>query len=202
METSQATSRQEAIAAPQRRHTVVMGRQDFFSTTMRLIGVELYKLRRRLMSKVMIVIAVIAVFLLFQIIALQGPPSLPQSFTTPIFFVTNFAGIILITILAGTIVGGEYSVGTVRLVLTRGPSRIQFLLAKLGTLLVIIAVGILLLALLGIILDVLFILITGIGFDLRFLSGEWLIHALCFTLEAVLGLFVYASLAVCLATLG
>jgi ABC-type transport system involved in multi-copper enzyme maturation permease subunit len=222
MESVSQTAQQGSIVIPERTPTVVMGRQGFFNILLRLIGVELYKLRRRLMSKIMIIIAIVAIFLIFQVIALPAiyfvtggnhatqldllrlsePLRLPASFTIPVFLISGYIGLILITILAGTIVGGEYSVGTIRLVLTRGPSRTQLLLAKLGTLLTIITVGILVLTLLGMILGALFNLVTGIGFDLHFLNGEWFIHALWFLLAAIMGLFVYAALAVCLATLG
>src|SRR5216683_290372 len=43
--------------------TVIMGRMDFASVLLRLIGMELYKLRRRLMSKVLGTLAVVLALL-------------------------------------------------------------------------------------------------------------------------------------------
>src|SRR5438874_1986249 len=44
--------------------------------------------------------------------------------------VMNTVGLALVIILAGTIVGEEYGAGTIRLLLTRGATRTQYLLAK------------------------------------------------------------------------
>lgn len=216
-----SVTEQRATAMPERRHTVVMGRLDFLSVVLRLIGVELYKLRRRVMSKVMIMIALASIVLFFlgiaaiiffsfeaipgnqaALVALSEPLRLPQSFTISVFILTNYIGLILIIILGGTIVGGEYGVGTIRLVLTRGPSRTQLLLAKLGALLTIIFCGLVILPLVGILIGLLLNIATGIGFDWRFLNGNWLLHTLIFVLEGSLGLLVYAALAICLSTLG
>src|SRR5207248_431825 len=43
----------------------ILGRQDYVSTLLRLIGMELYKIRRRAMSKVLGSIAVVAAVLVF-----------------------------------------------------------------------------------------------------------------------------------------
>src|SRR5947209_3323309 len=76
-----ASIRQET-PAPARTDTVFMGRQDFFSVVLRLIGVELYKIRRRLLSKVLASIAVGAAigifllnFLLFLLFSRESGPS-------------------------------------------------------------------------------------------------------------------------------
>src|SRR5437667_12032402 len=60
--------------APQstRASSVLMGREDFVSVLLRLIGMELYKIRRRMMSKVLISISVIATIGLFALIALAA----------------------------------------------------------------------------------------------------------------------------------
>ena len=53
-----------------RTESVILGRQDYVSVLLRLIGMELYRIRRRIMSKVLISIAIfiaILVFLLFSL---------------------------------------------------------------------------------------------------------------------------------------
>jgi ABC-type transport system involved in multi-copper enzyme maturation permease subunit len=172
------------LPAPVRTKTVFMGRMDFLNTLLRLIIVELYKIRRRAMSKVLISISIIISIAVFGLISLGAidvlnspidnytlpqcsqvsdstqpclnhPPTkaeltqaaqskqealrnisdplrLPNSLGVATQVARNI-GLILIIILAGTIVGGEYTVGTVRLMFTRGPTRTQFLLAKIGT---------------------------------------------------------------------
>src|SRR5882724_9635282 len=81
-----STEKQKTTPLP-RRENVVMGRQDYISVLLRLIGAELYKIRRRLMSKVLSTIAIctILIGLLFTglatIIAVSEPISayLPPS---------------------------------------------------------------------------------------------------------------------------
>lgn len=221
-----------------RRETVVMGSQSYVSIVLRLIGVELYKLRRRALSRILGVLAIIAVVIVFALIgswalvtrsmpaasfgqtsvgtasnarALQArqdtlqsisqPLRLPDSFTTSAQII-DYVGLILIIILAGSIVGGEYSVGTVRLMFTRGPTRGQFFLAKLGTILACTILGTVVLMALGVVIGAFFNFLLGIGSNLHFLTAAWLGHALIYTLTVVLNLFVYAIIAVFLSILG
>ena len=46
-------ARSSAVPLSTRVSTVFLGRMDFFSVLLRLIGMELYKLRRRLMANVL-----------------------------------------------------------------------------------------------------------------------------------------------------
>src|SRR6266567_1120724 len=46
-----------------RRENVVMGRQDYISVLLRLTGAELYKIRRRLMSKELSTIAICTILI-------------------------------------------------------------------------------------------------------------------------------------------
>ena len=47
-----------------------MGRLDFFSVLLRLIGVELYKIRRRMMSKVLSTVSILIMLVSFAGISL------------------------------------------------------------------------------------------------------------------------------------
>jgi ABC-type transport system involved in multi-copper enzyme maturation permease subunit len=232
-------ARQRAdIPEPVRRDTVVMGRQGFFSVVLRLIGVEIYKLRCRTMSRVMSVIAILSVLIVFTMVglsaalansaplssythtivgdipaseALQAKQEVLTSITEPVrlpnalFTVTQIidtVGLALIIILAGTIVGGEYGVGTIRLMFTRGPTRTQFILAKLGAMLTCALLCTIVLTILGLILGTFINLAFGINIDMHFLTGAWLLHALLYLALTVLNLFIYAVIAACLSTLG
>src|SRR6266567_1473407 len=156
-----------AIASPRatRVSSVVLGRNDFMSTLLRLIGMELYKLRRRSMSKVLGLLAVLLAVLVplsvgleialnhdapasmfvaacqsinkvcsasdaelakqFVIGYLSSPLRLPLSLEIAVTQgVVNSAlllnpAIILIIILAGSMAGGDLSLGTVRLLFAR-----------------------------------------------------------------------------------
>jgi ABC-type transport system involved in multi-copper enzyme maturation permease subunit len=111
-------------------------------------------------------------------------------------------GTLLLIILAGTIVGGEYSGGTVRLILTRGPTRTQFLISKIGASFLCVVSGFVMLVLTGLGVGALLTLPSGIATPLNFLQhGGW-VHALLYPLIALFGLFVCTMLALFLATLG
>jgi ABC-type transport system involved in multi-copper enzyme maturation permease subunit len=196
-----------------------MGRQDYASVMLRLIGMELYKLRRRVMSKVLSIISILSTIGLFGLIALaaflmanNGTPQgvitgfsdslrLPQSLNLVVELLQTL-GLVLIVILVSTIAGGEYSDKTVRLMLTRGPTRTQLLLSKIGAALVCIFLGVVGITLLGILTGLLLNFTTGISPDFAFFSAAWLIHALLMLLVTMLGLFVYAMMALFLSTMG
>ncbi|MDQ2716413.1 MAG: hypothetical protein M3Z08_16030 [Chloroflexota bacterium] len=109
---------------------------------------------------------------------------------------------ILLIVLVGSMVGGEYSLGTVRLLFTRGPGRLQFLLAKvLTTAICAVALYLLLTAtmlLCGFGLHQIF----GLPFDGRFLTPAWLGHTGLFIGWGMLGWFVYGMMALFFGTVG
>ena len=248
------------MPAQARTETVVMGRLDFLSVLFRLVGVELYKLRRRAMSKVLSIIGVSLMILVFLVVSIgelytlnapassylppqcsairdpQGPsnpngqPCLDHSPTQaelaqadqgrqeqlrttssplrlPISLyvavqVMLVVGLVLLVIIAGTIVGGEYSVGTVRLMSTRGPTRVQYLLSKVSAILICIIIGFVFIVLIGLVVGALLNLASGIATDTSFLNDNGLGHMLLYALITMFGLFVYTMLALFLATAG
>ncbi|HLZ56878.1 MAG TPA: ABC transporter permease [Ktedonosporobacter sp.] len=200
---SASSQQEQVIPALPRTQTVVMGRQGFFSVVLRLIGVELYKLRCRMMSKVLAIIAILATIISSALVAWITPDPLElTNVVTLVAQTLNIVGLILIIILAGTIVGGEYSVGTVRLMLTRGPTRAQYLFAKLGAILTCIVTGVVSLTVLGSIVAVLFGLTkTGVS-QFNFFAGALAPSLVWYILATILSLFVYGAMACCLSVLG
>jgi ABC-type transport system involved in multi-copper enzyme maturation permease subunit len=248
------------MPAQARTDTVVMGRQDFASVLLRLIGVELYKFRRRVMSKVLGIVGLSLMIFIFLIISLgtlfvassstssyvpqqcsavrnpqgpQNPTGQPcidhpptqqelaqaqqtrqdqlKAVSTPLRLpfslyvaeqVMQVIGLVLVIIIAGTIVGGEYSVGTIRLMSTRGPTRLQYLLSKMGALLVCIVIGYVFLVLVGLALGALLNLVSGVATNTDFLNNGGLGHIFLFALVGMFSLFVYSMLALFLSTLG
>ncbi len=69
--------------------------------------------------------------------------SLPGSLQL-VFLVSVNVLVLLIILVAGTSAGSEYTLGTVRLMYTRGPSRMQLQWAKIGAIAVSVVSGILL----------------------------------------------------------
>lgn len=202
-----------------RASSVQLGRHDYVSVLLRLISMELYKIRRRVMSKVLSILSILAavsLFALFALIALLMAKSgatteairtfsetlrLPGSLDWTGHLLLSF-GQVLVIILVSTIAGGEYTSGTIRLMLTRGPTRTQVLLSKAGAALVCIALGVLGVMIIGVLSGLLFNLTTGISQNFEFFDGAWPGHVLLYLLILILGLFVYAMMALCLATLG
>ena len=198
-----------SIGAP--TSLVHMGRQDFLSVVLRLTGMELYKLRCRMMSKVLSIISILAVIIGFPLIGLTAAVligtnnALSRLLPLSLYLAVQIAftvGQVLIVILVGAIVGGEYGVGTVRLMFTRGPTRTQFLTSKIGAAIICIAIGVLGMVSLGLLLGQLLSPFIGITSSFDFFSAAWLGHALLYVLITMLGLFVYAMMALFLATLG
>lgn len=232
-----------------RSSSVLLGRQDYISVLLRLIGMELYKIRRRAMSKVFGIISPALIVLAFLVISLGtifvvnnppssfGPVSCSQSNNAPgctnqqpsqaqldqakqgalqsvseplrlptslnvVTGIIDFVGEILIIILAGSIVGGEYSVGTIRLMSTRGPTRTQFMLGKIGAMIVCIAIAFVILTPLGILTGLLLNLISGIAPSYAFFTAAWVGNALLYVVLCMLSVFTYAMMALFLGTLG
>jgi ABC-type transport system involved in multi-copper enzyme maturation permease subunit len=254
MNTVPRTTRETPIPSPIRRDTVVMGRADYMSIVLRLVGVELYKIRRRSMSKILSVIGIFVMLIAFFAIALtpiiiardstndflpppctgSSQPGIETCLNHPATtadlqraehvkmetvsqtstslrlpdslhvanIIAQSIGLLLIVILAGTIVGGEYGVGTIRLMFTRGPTRSQFLLGKVGAILVCIIIGLIAGILLGVVAGAIFNLFTGASTSFAFLTSTWILHLVLYLLVSILGLFTYAMVALCLATLG
>ena len=229
--------------------TVVMGRQDYFSVLYRLVAAELYILRRRRLSKMLIAISVASVigFVLLLGVFTWSVKNRPLSDFVPPFCSAQYSPtgcvnhlpthvdmkqyqriqlhqtaddlsvplsfrilgeilflnilFILVIILVGSMVGSEYSLGTVRLLFTRGPTRLQFLLAKLVTSILCIVPAILFLTVLGVVLGEVLYSIFGFTTRWSFFTANWLGHTLLFVLFEALAWFMYAMLALFVGTL-
>ncbi len=179
MKVAQDLLPEPAVSPVTRASSVHIGREDFVSVLLRLIGMELYKIRRRMMSKVLISISVIATMGLFALIALAA----------------------FLTIKNGTTVE-EIQLFTQSLRLPRGPTRTQLLLAKAGTAVVCIVFGVIGITLLGVFTGMLLNIWTGIPQILDFLNAAWLGHMLLYLLIVMLSLTMYAIMALSLSTLG
>jgi ABC-type transport system involved in multi-copper enzyme maturation permease subunit len=109
---------------------------------------------------------------------------------------------VLAIILAGTLVGGEYSLGTVRLMFTRGPTRVQFLLAKIAVLACYLVPSILFWILLGTGIGAVMAHLAGIGAGWGFLTAAEFGHFVLFVLLVMLYCFAYMMMALFFGTVG
>jgi ABC-type transport system involved in multi-copper enzyme maturation permease subunit len=133
--------------------------------------------------------------------SVSAPLRFPNSLNVAVQ-ITRAIGLIIIVILAGIIVGGEYSTGTVRLMLTRGPTRTQFLFSKLVAVAVCIVVMVFVMVSIGVLTGSLLNLLTGIATNSNFLTTLSVLHAVLYVLVAMLGLFLYATMAFFLSIIG
>ncbi len=109
---------------------------------------------------------------------------------------------LLMVLLAGSLLGSDYTLGTVRLLFTRGPTRLQCLGAKLATLLLCSFIAVPLLIVLGVTLGAAIYPLSGLSMDWSFLTAAWWGQALLYLLVGVLAWMVYAVMAGFFATLG
>jgi len=240
----------QANSGEMHKTSMIFGKRDYLSTLIRLLRMEMYKIRHRMMSKVLLSIAIVIVILVFLLFSVTTffvlnaplesftPPCSPSSAqgqvqpncptpsvaqetelretairnaSEPLRLPTSLslaiqvalsAGTILIIILMGSIAGGEFSIGTVRLMYTRGPTRLQFLLAKVGIAIFCAAIGILTIAITGILIGQALNILSSIPQALDFLKDAWLAHSFLYLFIAMLDWFVYATIAIFFGTLG
>jgi ABC-type transport system involved in multi-copper enzyme maturation permease subunit len=196
--------------------------------TLRLVRFDLFQAWRRVMAKVLlgILVGLFALVVLFVLLAYTstsavsvapgGQPDQQQTLNAAAELLrdeltfpgtlgltlgyTGFIGVILLCILAGALVGGEYGSGTIRLSLSRGVARGQALAAKIGALAVLAVVVVGLMLLLG----------TLVGFTLGpalggtpagVPAGGWT-QLLASWGATSLRLFAYGLIALFLATVG
>jgi len=180
-----------------------------------LLGVELFKIRKRMMTWILLAVLVVFVILNFILsylavtsnhgissdvrISLENALQFPKAFTFA-FSVTQSVGIILLIILAASLIGNEYAWGTVNRVISREGRRSLYM----GSKLVALIITILFLVLIGLVLGTL----LGI-FTTSRLAGtvDWSFFTLSFAghLIKMFGwtaftIMVYALLAVLLAS--
>jgi hypothetical protein len=110
------------------------------------------KMRHRWMPRILLVILLAIVVLIFFGISSRGRFSdvvaMPDGLVVALSLAAGFAAFIW-PVLAGSWAGGEYGWGTVRMALTRRPSRIEFSLSGLILVLLTVGFGLLLVLIVG-----------------------------------------------------
>jgi ABC-type transport system involved in multi-copper enzyme maturation permease subunit len=191
-----------------------MGR-GWLLETWRLAVFNLYLAWRRFMSKVLLTVfcsafalAMVIVLLIYALAvashsdgadAMRDLVTFPTSLIIP-GYVIRLLGPLLICILVGTLIGGEYGFGTYRLSLSRGMSRAQVLTAQVVMLALLalgVAGGLLVVGMLvGVTLGPL------LGSDLFIPDLAGVLQIVLFWLALALNLLLYMLVALFFATLG
>jgi ABC-type transport system involved in multi-copper enzyme maturation permease subunit len=124
---------------------------------MRLIGAELLKMRRRMMTYVLLITLISVMSLVFLVVGgLAGAffqqvgngiggelPAIPFNSVYAITGELVFGlGSLLVIIYVGGLVGGDYSWGVLRNAFSRGESRIAYALAKAAALAIVVSIGV------------------------------------------------------------
>ena len=156
----------------------------------RLIGAELFKLRKRLMTRVLLFvlvgIMVILYLLLFAVSRIAVPVhgseeigtvqnllGLPLALPFALAILSSF-GTILAVILTASSVGTEYSWRTMRTILICSEGRLKFLGAKLVAAGILILIGMVAGLATGFLMSLITTAIGGYSFDFSFATGGYL----------------------------
>lgn len=150
-----------------------------------LLAAEWLKMRKRWMVRIIILIMLAIIALVFWGLGTRGDQRInlfmPRGWLVALSLTSGFAPFIW-PVLGGNWAGSEYNWGTVRMILSRRPDRIQWTAAALLTLIFVSGIGILLAVLLGTIAGSIIAGLTGNpAFDTAGLqSGYALIVIKCF----------------------
>jgi ABC-2 type transport system permease protein len=159
-----------------------------FSGLGRMIGAELFKLNKRLITRVLlaILVGIIAlVHLLLLAISKTNLPvggqgtgnienllGLPAAIPFAFSLMSSF-GVVLAVILTASSVGNEYNWRTIRSALISSESRFKFLTAKLVALAIIILIGMFIGVATGFVMSLITTALGGYAFDFSFATGSY-----------------------------
>ena len=155
----------------------------------RLINAELYKLRKRTMTRVLLYVLIgIIVVLYFLLLAISkvnlpnaGPGmgdiqnllGLPLALPFAMYILASFGGVLAI-ILVASAVGNEYNWRTIRTAVVSSESRFKLLTAKLISAAIYILIGMVIGLVAGFIMSLITTAIGGYKFDFSFATGTYM----------------------------
>ena len=154
----------------------------------RLISAELFRLRKRLVTKVLLIVLIViiaAVYLMAlpsigaavrpgeEMSTLASLVGLPESLPFVLFILFQIGTVLALVFAAGS-VGGEYRWGTIRTTLICSQSRAKFLAAKLIAVLLMVLLGMVIGLVAGFIMCLITTAIAGNPVDLGFMTGGYL----------------------------
>jgi ABC-2 type transport system permease protein len=157
----------------------------------RLIGAELFKLRKRTMTRVLLFVLIgIIIILYFLLLAISnvslpnaGPRignihnllGLPVALPFAMSILSSF-GSVLAVILVASAMGNEYNWRTIRTVVVSSESRFKLLTAKLISAAIYIIIGMVIGLAAGFIMSLITTAIGGYAFDFSFATGSYIWH--------------------------
>jgi ABC-2 type transport system permease protein len=185
----------------------------------RLINVEFFKLRKRMMTWVLALMLVGIIVLLYSVLwSISGRATtfgehnqfsarqlrqalfLQSSVPFSLELVSSF-GTLFAVILAAGAVGSEYAWGTVRLAATASSGRLRLLGARLFVVCLLVAIGALLAVVAGLIYSTIIMAVNG-GVDFSFVTAPFLKHQGASYARTLFVLSPYVTLAFAAAVVG
>jgi ABC-2 type transport system permease protein len=155
----------------------------------RLIGAELFKLRKRTMTRVLLYVLIgIIILLYFLLLAISnvtiphaGPAmgniqnllGLPLAVPFAMYLLSSFGSVLAIILVASSM-GNEYNWRTIRTAVVSSESRFKLLIAKLISAGILILIGMVIGLVAGFIMSLITTAIGGYKFDFSFATGSYL----------------------------
>ncbi|MDD4875662.1 MAG: ABC transporter permease [Dehalococcoidales bacterium] len=182
------------------------------------IRAELFKLRKRSMSWIMII--VLAAFFCLIFFSIYGitanpPERIPDEAIQPmrtlitfpdafklIFSTAQSIGAILLTVIVASSMGNEYGWSTIKQVMTRKGIRYQYILSKLVSFIVYALIGIIIAFIIGFCLALITTRLVNGGFNWDFITASYIGELFTMYGWTFYGLFVYVLLAILLSLVG
>ena len=164
-------------------------KSGLFSGLGRMIGAEIFKMRKRTMTKVFLIIIVVIIALANLLIlaatktttgtapqgatgSLQPTTLLPDAIPSALA-IFSFFGLFLAAIFTASSVGNEYGWKTIRTALISSESRFKFLTAKLVSLSVLIILGMLIAVVVGFVTRLITVGLGGYSYSFSFFTGTY-----------------------------
>ena len=154
----------------------------------RLIAAELFKLRKRLLTRVLLYVS-IGVLVIFYLILLAVSKALPMGSHPGLGDIQNLLGLpvaipfalsmlagfgtLLAVILVASSMGNEYNWRTIRTMLISSESRFKLLGAKLISAAILILIGMVIGVITGFVMSLITTAIGGYTFNFDFITGEY-----------------------------
>jgi len=183
----------------------------------KLIAAELFKLRKRLMSRVLlyVLVGVLVVFYLILLAVSQALPTgsnprlgdiqnllgLPVAIPFALSMIAGF-GTLLAVILVASSIGNEYNWRTIRTMVISSESRFKLLGAKLISAAILVLIGMVIGVITGFVMSLITTAIGGYAFNFDFLTGEYLWEQFLQFWRTFFVLIPYATLAFLFAIVG
>ena len=155
----------------------------------RLIGAELFKLRKRTMTRVLLFVLIgIIIVLYFILLAISNVNlpnagarvgnienllGLPLALPFAMSILSSFGGVLAIILVASSM-GNEYNWRTIRTAVVSSESRFKLLIAKLISATIFILIGMIIGLVAGFIMSLITTAIGGYKFDFSFLTGGYI----------------------------